>query len=54
MHDDLEILQRETFDNFIHKASPANGFIRDKAEADWPASSPGVGLWTLRAVPEEA
>ena len=34
MQDDLEILQRETFDYFIHEANPANGLIRDKTEAD--------------------
>ncbi|WP_375162759.1 glucoamylase family protein [Mesorhizobium sp. Mes31] len=44
MQDDLEILQRETFDYFIHEANPANGLIRDKTEADWPASIAATGL----------
>ncbi len=38
IQDDLETLQRETFDYFIHEANPANGLILDKTEANWPAS----------------
>ncbi|MER9272852.1 glucoamylase family protein [Mesorhizobium sp. M0643] len=44
MQDDLAILQRETFDYFIHEANPANGLILDKTEADWPASIAATGL----------
>jgi hypothetical protein len=44
MQDDLAILQRETFDYFIHEANPANGLILDKTEANWPASIAATGL----------
>ncbi len=44
MNDDLETLQRETFNYFIHEANPANGLIRDKTEANWPASIAATGL----------
>ena len=44
MNDDLETLQRETFDYFVHEANPANGLIRDKTEANWPASIAATGL----------
>ena len=35
---DLEILQRETFDYFLHETNPANGLVIDRTEANWPAS----------------
>jgi hypothetical protein len=44
IQDDLETLQRETFDYFIHEANPANGLILDKTEANWPASIAATGL----------
>lgn len=44
IQDDLATLQRETFDYFIHEANPANGLIRDKTEANWPASIAATGL----------
>ena len=47
---DLETLQRRTFDYFIHEANPANGLIRDKTKADWPASIAATGL-ALAAYP---
>src|ERR1700681_3531380 len=40
----LEALQRETFDYFVHEANPANGLIIDKTEANWPASIAATGL----------
>ncbi|BAV47081.1 Uncharacterized protein MLTONO_2178 [Mesorhizobium loti] len=40
LNDDLETLQRETFDYFVHEANPANGLIRDKTEAIGPQASP--------------
>jgi hypothetical protein len=44
MEDDLATLQRETFDYFIREANPANGLIRDKTEANSPASIAATGL----------
>lgn len=44
MEDDVVTLQRETFDYFIHEANPANGLIRDKTEANSPASIAATGL----------
>ncbi|MDX8463411.1 glucoamylase family protein [Mesorhizobium humile] len=41
---DLLQLQRETFDYFLDEANPANGLIRDKTAADWPASIAVTGL----------
>jgi hypothetical protein len=41
---ELEAIQRETFSYFIHEANPANGLIRDKTKADWPASIAATGL----------
>ena len=47
---DLETLQRETFDYFLHEANPANGLVIDKTEANWPASIAATGL-ALAAYP---
>ncbi len=44
IQNDLETLQRETFDYFIREANPANGLIRDKTETNWPASIAATGL----------
>lgn len=44
MYDDLETLQRETFDYFVNEANLTNGLIRDKTEANWPASIAATGL----------
>ena len=41
---ELETLQRETFDYFVHEANPANGLIIDRNEANWPASIAATGL----------
>jgi hypothetical protein len=47
---ELETLQRETFDFFVHEANPANGLIIDKTKANWPASIATTGL-ALAAYP---
>ena len=47
---ELETLQRDTFNYFIHEVNPANGLIRDKTEANWPASIAATGL-ALAAYP---
>lgn len=41
---ELESLQRETFDYFIHEANPANGLVIDKTAEGWPASIAATGL----------
>ena len=46
----LGTLQRETFDYFVHEVNPVNGLIRDKTQADAPASIAAVGL-ALAAYP---
>ena len=47
---ELEALQRETFDYFLHEANPTNGLIIDKTKANWPASIAATGL-ALAAYP---
>jgi len=47
---DLEKLQRETFNYFLHEVNPANGLVIDKTAADWPASIAATGL-ALAAYP---
>ena len=46
----LHVLAKETFDYFIHEVNPANGLIRDKTHANWPASIAATGL-ALSAYP---
>jgi hypothetical protein len=41
---ELEALQRETFDYFLHETNPANGLVRDKTADNWPASIAATGL----------
>jgi len=41
---ELEKLQRETFDYFLHETNPDNGLVIDKTAADWPASIAATGL----------
>jgi len=41
---ELEKLQRESFDYFIHEANPVNGLIIDKTTTNWPASIAATGL----------
>ena len=47
---ELEKLQRESFNYFLHETNPANGLVIDKTEADWPASIAATGL-ALAAYP---
>ena len=47
---DLENLQRETFDYFLHETNPANGLVIDRTEANWPASIAATGF-ALAAYP---
>ena len=43
-HAMLQALQRQAFDYFLLQANPANGLIRDKDKAGWPASIAAVGM----------
>ena len=47
---DLENLQRESFDYFVHETNPANGLVIDKTAPGWPASIAATGL-ALAAYP---
>ncbi|WP_082928197.1 glucoamylase family protein [Rhizobium bangladeshense] len=42
--DELQQLQRETFDYFLHEVNPVNGLILDKTATNWPASIAATGL----------
>ncbi|RWB67687.1 MAG: hypothetical protein EOQ50_30400 [Mesorhizobium sp.] len=42
--EELLLLQRETFAYFLGEVNAANGLIRDKTAADWPASIAATGL----------
>ena len=50
MEGDLENLQRQSFDYFVHETNPANGLVVDKTAPDWPASIAATGL-ALAAYP---
>ena len=41
---ELEKLQHESFNYFLHETNPVNGLVIDKTEADWPASIAATGL----------
>lgn len=47
---ELEKLQHESFNYFLHETNPANGLVRDKTASDWPASIAATGL-ALAAYP---
>ena len=47
---DLDELQRDSFNYFLYEANAANGLVRDKTAADWPASIAAIGL-ALAAYP---
>jgi hypothetical protein len=49
-HADLETLQRQSFDYFVHEANPVNGLVRDKTAPDAPASIAATGF-ALAAYP---
>ena len=42
--EELEKLQRESFDYFLHETNPANGLVIDKNAQGWPASIAATGL----------
>lgn len=41
---ELEKLQHDSFNYFLHETNPGNGLVIDKTEADWPASIAATGL----------
>ena len=41
---ELEKLQRESFEYFLHETNPANGLVIDKTTVNWPASIAATGL----------
>ena len=41
---ELQKLQQETFDFFLHETNPANGLVIDKTAPNWPASIAATGL----------
>jgi hypothetical protein len=41
---ELEKLQRESFDYFLHEVNPGNGLILDKTAPQWPSSIAATGL----------
>jgi hypothetical protein len=41
---ELEKLQHESFNYFLHETNPANGLVIDRTAADWPASITATGL----------
>ncbi len=41
---ELEKLQRESFNYFLHETNSANGLVIDKTEADWRASIAATDL----------
>ncbi len=41
---ELEALQCESFDYFLHEVNPSNGLILDKTAENWPASIAATGL----------
>ncbi len=40
----LDAIQRGAFEYFLRETNPANGLVRDKTAAHWPASIAAVGL----------
>lgn len=47
---ELEKLQQDTFEYFLHETNPSNGLVIDKTASDWPASIAATGL-ALAAYP---
>src|SRR5450830_990428 len=41
---ELEKLQHESFNYFLHETNPVNGLVIDKTATDWPASIAATGL----------
>jgi hypothetical protein len=48
--ENLDALQRETFDYFVYEANPLNGLVVDKTQEGAPASIAAIGL-ALSAYP---
>jgi hypothetical protein len=40
----LSLLQRDTFEYFVHETNPKNGLVQDKTEKNWPASIAATGM----------
>src|SRR5512140_2043873 len=47
---ELEKLQHQSFNYFLHETNPVNGLVIDRTAADWPASIAATGL-ALAAYP---
>jgi len=47
---DLENLQRQSFEYFVHETNPVNGLVIDKTAPNWPASIAATGF-ALAAYP---
>lgn len=47
---ELDLLQRDSFNYFLHETNPKNGLVVDKNAPNWPASIAAVGL-ALAAYP---
>ncbi len=47
---EVDDLQRQSFNYFLHEVNHANGLVRDKSAADWPASIAATGF-ALAAYP---
>jgi hypothetical protein len=41
---ELQNLQRESFNYFLHETNPANGLVIDRTQANWPANIAATGL----------
>jgi hypothetical protein len=41
---ELEKLQHDSFDYFLHETNPVNGLVIDKTASNWPASIAAIGL----------
>ncbi len=41
---EMEKLQHESFNYFVHETDPANGLVIDKTKVDWPVSIAATGL----------
>lgn len=41
---ELEVLQCESFEYFLHEVNPVNGLVFDKTTNNWPSSIAATGL----------
>ena len=51
---ELETIQREAFNYFLHETNPQNGLVLDKTAPDWPASIAATGLAIFLEQPARA